>query len=152
MATNPRLTFRWFYAFGDSGDYDVFTKWCAGHEVEALPIEYLPARGIVICQEDVPVAMLWVYYDDSTPVCFAERAITCPGLSMEVAARAICFAVEIAKDCAIRIGYDLMLARVPKAMARYAIGRLGFEIEEQEVINLCFRLVRKEDLCPGSLQ
>ena len=141
------LTFRWFHESRD--DYDLFCAWCAGHKREPLPPEYLPEVGLVVCEDGEPVTMIWLYFDASTPTCFAERAINRPGLSVRDASRALCFAIEIAKKCALGKGADLMLLRTPKGMARYAINHLGFNVEEQEVVNLCFHLMREEDLCRG---
>jgi hypothetical protein len=130
-------------------EYGLFCEWCAGHGREPLKLEYLPATGIIVCQDDEPIVMLWVYFDDSTPVCFAERAITRPGLSMKEAGDGLCVAMEAAKECANARGVELMVLRAPKGMARYATRRLGFSVEESEVVNLAFRLIREEDLCLG---
>jgi hypothetical protein len=130
-------------------DYEVFCEWCVGHGKEPLPLTYLPETGLVISQKGEPIVMLFLYFDDSTPTCFVERAITRPGLSVQSAAQGLCQAVEAAKECSLARGADLMILRAPKGMARYAIARLGFEVEEYNVVNMCFRLVRKEALCLG---
>jgi hypothetical protein len=132
-----------------SDDYGLFCEWCAGHGKEPLALEYLPEFGLIVCQDDAPIVMLWVYFDDSTPVCFAERAITRPGLSMKEAGDGLCFAMEVAKQCASARGVELMMLRAPKGMARYATRRLDFAIEESEIVNLAFQLIREEALCLG---
>jgi hypothetical protein len=141
-----KLNFRWFSEFED---YPVFSEWCAGHGIAPLELEFLPDTGIVISQGDAPVAMVWIYFDDSTPVCFAERAITRPGLRLAETVASLSLADKTAKEIALTRGSKLMMLRAPKGIARYAVSIGGFEIEEHEVVNLCFRLVREEDLCPG---
>jgi hypothetical protein len=141
-----KLNSRWFSEFED---YPIFSEWCAGHGIVPLELEFLPETGIVISQDDAPVAMVWIYFDDSTSVCFAEKAITRPGLRLAETVASLSLAAETAKEIAFARGSKLMMLRTPKGIARYAVSIGGFEIEEQEVINLCFHLVRKEDLCPG---
>jgi hypothetical protein len=135
-------------AFQNS-DYRLFCEWCAGHGIEPLEPSYLPETGIVVCEKNEPIAMIWLYFDDSTPVCFAERAITRPGLQLAQTVTSLSLAQEKAKEIALAQGADLMMLRAPKGIARYAVSIGHFDIEEQEVVNLCFHLVRKEDPCLG---
>ena len=130
-------------------DEPVYRDWCEAHGVEPLPYHYLPETGIVVCDEGEPIAMIWIYFDDSTPTCFAERAITRPGIPLAKTVASLTLAQEKAKEIALARGADLMMLRAPKGIARYAVSIGHFSVEEQEVVNLCFRLVREEELCPG---
>lgn len=135
--------------FFTPSDYALFCEWCDIHGVDPLPIAYLPDTGIVVSNDDEPIAMIWLYFDDSSPVCFADRAITRPGIPLKETVESLAAAAEKAKELAIGNGMELMLLRAPKGIARYAVSIGGFDVEEQEVVNLAFRLVREEDLCPG---
>jgi hypothetical protein len=140
-----KLTWRHYFP---SEDYPMVCDWWKAHRHPVVPEEFLPDRGVVVLDaDDMEVCALWIYFDISTPVCFTERAVTQPGLSIKTAGDALCFGVRSCIEVAVSAGYTLMALRVPMGMARYAKVHLGFHVDEREIANMSRFLMEEEIEC-----
>jgi len=138
------LTWRYYF---QTDDYSMICGWWDAHRHPVVPKEFLPNTGIMVLDADnIEICALWIYFDNSTPVCFTERAVTRPGLSVKEAGDALCFGVRTGIEVAISAGYVLMALRIPMAMARYAKAHLGFHFDEREIANMS-RLLTEEIAC-----
>ncbi len=120
-------------------DYAMIAEWALGHGRSAPPAAILPKLGIIV-QEVTElvrkdVAALWLYMDNSVGVCFAERSVTLPGLSMKRAKAALLRGLDCLKQLAATHGYGVMLLRTYPAMARF-VKPLGFHEDEREIVCL----------------
>jgi hypothetical protein len=139
------LTWRDYFPLDD---YSTICGWWIAHRHPLISEEFLPDTGIVVLDaDDMEVCALWIYFDTSTPVCFTERAVTRPGLSIKTAGSALCFGVSVGVEVAKSRGYTLMALRVPIGMARYAKTHLGFYIDEREIANMSRFLMEEEIEC-----
>ena len=83
---------------------------------------------MVVKNEGEDVAALWLYMDNSVGVCFAEHAVTRPGLKMGEAKAALLMALDFLRTEARVLGYGLMLIHTLPAFAR-VLGRAGLFAE-----------------------
>lgn len=128
-------------------DYEMVIEWWEAHGHPVVPAHLLAPVGFIAGQDGADMAAVWVYFDNCTPVCFAERAVTAPGLSVADASGALVAAVEAGQEFSRNLGYAVMMLRTPKAMARYAERRLGFVVDEREIVNMSCLLLTEESLC-----
>jgi hypothetical protein len=127
-------------------DYEMVSHWWEAHGHPVVPAHLLAPCGFIAGRDGIDYAALFIYFDKHTPICFAERVVTVPGLSVAEAAHVIQIAGEAAKDFCRKLGYEVMMMRVPKAIARFA-HRGGFVVDEREIVNMSC-LLQEEALCP----
>jgi hypothetical protein len=120
-------------------DYGMIEQWAAGHGKTPLPASILPRLGIVVQEVTAKtrkdMAALWLYMDNSVGVCFAEKSITRPGLSIKQAKEALLRGLDCLKQLAAAHGYGVMFLRTYPAMARF-VKPLGFEQDDREIVCL----------------
>jgi hypothetical protein len=128
-------------------DYELVCDWWEAHSHSVVPAHLLAPCGFIAGRDGMDMAAVWIYFDKHTPVCFAERAVTAPGLSIREAADALTAAIEAAKEVSRNLGYALMMLRAPRALARFAEHRAGFSVDEREIVNMSCALQEEEALC-----
>jgi hypothetical protein len=133
--------------FNPFADYEMVCDWWEFHGHPVVPANLLPPCGFVAGQDGTDMVALWIYFDSYTPVCFAERVVTAPGLSLAQVRGAVTAAGAAAQEAARNFGYTVMMMRVPQAIARYADGRLGFRVDEREIVNMSCVLQEEEEPC-----
>jgi len=127
--------------FNREEDYNLVSDWWKSHDVSVPPLEMLPKLGIVVYEKDSPLAALWLYLDNSTGVCFLEKAVTAPKLKMSAARDALMLGVAFLKGAAARMDYGVMFLRTYPAMARFA-KKLGF-VSEGKPVECLFTLTQE---------
>lgn len=114
-------------------DYPLICGWWKAHEREPLPLEMLPKLGVVVLKGHHPQAALWLYMDNSVGVCFLERAVTRPGLTLEKSKVALSMGIDFLKREAAELGYGVMFLRTYPALARFA-KELGFVEDDRPAV------------------
>lgn len=111
-------------------------EWYRGHGRPPAPLGILPRMGIVIFETDGEtsrdLAALWLYMDNSVGVCFAEKMVSAPGLSIREARRALEHGLEFLRQEAVRMGYGVMVIHAHPATARF-LRKLGFQECDREM-------------------
>lgn len=113
-------------AWIDADESAMFTGWRKAHGMAELPDSIFPRLGVVAVLDGLDSAAAWLYQDNSVGVAFMEWIVSRPGLSL--AESKACFAriSDTFHAEAKAIGYGLILAHGPHAVARIAVG-LGWQ-------------------------
>ena len=61
--------------------YSLFKDWGIGHKTGVTPINILPKCGVLLEEDSVPVAVCWLYMDNSVGVAWAAWLTTRPNLT-----------------------------------------------------------------------
>lgn len=109
-------------AWLDADESAMFAEWRKARGMAELPDAIFPRLGVVAVLDGVDSAAAWLYQDNSVGVAFMEWIVSRPGLSL--AESRACFAriSDAFRDEAKAIGYGLILAHGPHAIARIAVG------------------------------
>ena len=134
--------------FDPFADYEMVCEWWCAHRKNPIPLELLPDCGMVAHTADEDLMVGWVYFDTTTPVCFASHLVSRPKLSllaMLKASEAIC---RKAKELALHQGAQVMQMYAPPGIARQAMRKMGFVADDRPLVNLSTLLVPEEEfLC-----
>lgn len=111
----------------EPSDYEMVAAWNRGHKRHPnspadsvfVPPHLLPPIGQIAFREDEDLAALWLYLAQASPVCFAEHALTKPGLDARTASLALLSITCALEEVATGFGYQLMVVHTRPAMARY---------------------------------
>jgi hypothetical protein len=130
--------------FNAMEDYEMVCDWWTAHDSPPVPLVLLPDSGFVAehCEFGALVAT-WIYFDTTTPVCFASHLVSRPGLRPVMTAAATLALFAPVKERALLLGARVILMYAPKAIARYA-EKSGFFSDRREVVNLAFIIVPEE--------
>jgi hypothetical protein len=131
--------------FNPFADYEMVCEWWVGHRKEPIPLELLPECGIVAHAGDDDLMAGWVYFDTTTPVCFASHLVSRPKLPLLAtlkASEAIC---RKAKELALHQGAQVMQMYAPPGIARQATRRMGFVADDRPLVNLSVLLMPEEE-------
>jgi hypothetical protein len=126
-------------------DYDLVCEWWRGHKRAPIPVTFLPACGFIAEDSSGPLAAVWLFFETSTPICFIGQAVTRPKLMLGEAVAALLALVKESKRQAVLSGALVMMAYLPKGMARY----LPDFMEEQRSLANLATVLEEEDLCLG---
>jgi hypothetical protein len=137
------LTVRAYFA---PTDYEMIVEWWEAHGHPVLPDYLLSPVGFIASRDGFDLVAVFVYFDRNTPVCFAERLVSLPGLSVAEVVRATDAAGKEAMEFCRSCGYKLFCVRTPRAIARF-IAHAGFSVDEREIVNLSCPL--EEPSCLG---
>lgn len=81
------------------------------------------------------MAALWLHLDNSVGVCFLERVLTRPKLSLRRSRMAIERGVDYMKTAARKMGYGAMFAYMHKGLARMATSN-GFHRNQENLVSM----------------
>jgi hypothetical protein len=87
---------------------------------------------------------MWLYMDNSCPVCFPEHAISRPGLSIREAKAAFVCAMNFFRVCAEAMGFQFMILNTLPGIARIMKGE-GFVIAGEKQKITMIGTVKRED-------
>lgn len=110
---------------GEPGDIELMQRWRAERGLAPVPVYVLPASGVVVSDDDGPVAMGWLHMSNSVGVCWVESLTVKRGLGLkkaDAAAGAVLLGLEI---MAAEHDYGLMIAHCEHRLAM-AAQRHGF--------------------------
>lgn len=128
-------------------DYDMVHEWWRGRHCAPIPLELLPECGVIAHHYEQDLVAGWVYFDTSTPICFASHLISRPGLSLQMTLSASSAILKAVKKFAFRRGYRVLLMYAPKGIANHAERALGFISGKKTLVNLSTILTKEEVLC-----
>lgn len=94
-------------------------EWYKGHGHLPTPLDVLPKFGVVVENFGDPVAALWLYMDNSVGVCFAEKMVTAPGLSLGLASKALMCGFEYLRERAAAMDRKYIVVHAYAATARF---------------------------------
>lgn len=125
--------------FDPEKDHCMVSQWWEEHGHPIIPPSILPRLGVVVYEQaegvSTDLAALWLYMDNSCGVCFVERAVTAPAITMKRAKNSLLAGLDFLKKEAGRLKYGVMMLRTYPGMARFA-KRLGFVADEKPVVSL----------------
>ena len=129
--------------FDRESDYPAAEAWWKGHAFEPVPLNLLPSLGMVAEYHDEeaghearPVAMAWLYLDNSTGVGMLEWIVADPAAKPRASALAIGHVVRCLRRAAGSIGYGVILASCRQASLARLLERCGFQQTDPAVIHL----------------
>jgi len=111
-------------------DFPAFLDWLHGHGHPGIPPTILPKLGVVVTADEQPVAMLFLYMDNSCGVAFLEHAVTAPGTSLAAARAAMRAATGYLEDQAHSFGYIIICATTLPAVAR-TLSDCGYNMNKE---------------------
>lgn len=123
-------------------DYEEISTFWEGHGFPVIPKVFLPKTGIVVeSTEGDKLAAGWIYFDNSSPVCWLEWCVTNPKNRPTLSMIALKALIGGAKECvnAVREGVPgsaamLFTCRQP-ALARL-FEKEGFDRTDGEVMHM----------------
>jgi len=134
--------------FKPDQDYEMVSHWFAAHGSKCPPLAILPPLGIIVFRtngfESEDLAGLWLYLAQASPVCFAEYAVTKPGLRLATTSLALVEAAKYFKFLVAPMGYSIMMAHTIPAIARYMHHADWYRGDEKNLIQMCTTI---EDVC-----
>lgn len=113
-------------AWLDADESAMFAGWRKAHGMAELPDSIFPRLGVVAVLDGVDSAAAWLYMDNSVGVAFMEWIVSRPGLTLAESRACFAFLVGSLRDEAKALGYGLILAHGPHAVAKMALG-MGFQ-------------------------
>ena len=125
-------------------DYAMVIDWWEAHDRPVVPAHLLAPCGFIAGRNGADMAALWIYFDGSVHVCFAECAVTAPGLGVAEAAGALLTLIDTAKEFARNLGYAVMKLHTPRGMARFLEHRAGFVADQREMVSMSCTLLEEE--------
>ena len=128
-------------------DYDMVCEWWRRHRTVPVPFDLLPAFGVIAHRGSDDLMAGWVYFDTTTPVCFASHLVARHGLPLTVATMASEAIFKNARKFAFWAGYRFMMMYAPKGIARIAERNLGFVADKRELTNLAAVFIEEEMIC-----
>lgn len=116
-------------------DYPMVAGWYEAHGLQPVPPPLLPRLGIVVFELESgrDLAAFWLDMSNSIGVCYLERVVAAPFLSLKQMRAAADFAIRFLKRRAAEMNYAIMLVRVPAPIAR-VMRRIGFH-DSGEVVH-----------------
>jgi hypothetical protein len=120
----------------ESKDYSTAFAWWDGHGWEGVPAAVLPKLGLVAVHEEKPVAMAWLYLDNSTGVGMLEWIVTDPANPAKVSAVGIAHVVRCLREAAKDLGYGVILASCRQTSLVKLLNRCGFITTDHGVTHL----------------
>lgn len=117
-------------------DYSTAFAWWDGHGWEGVPAAVLPKLGMVAVHEGEPVAMAWLYLDNSTGVAMLEWIVTDPANPAKVSAVGIAHVVRCLREAAKGLGYGVILASCRQDSLVKLLERCGFTTTDRDVTHL----------------
>lgn len=126
-------------------DYPMVSEWFDSHGAMPCPKQMLPKLGIIVERGGIPEAAMWLYMDNSVGVCFLERCVTRPGLSVAHASESLLSGVRYMKVAAAEMDYGVMFLRAYPGLARFA-KKEGFFEDDRTVVSMV--TLTKEKTCP----
>lgn len=90
-------------------DYDTVKPWWVGHGVPDVSKAVLPPLGVIVEDDEGPVAVCWLYLALGVGVSWLAWLTTKPGLTPFVAAHAVKYLVQ-SSEAALPPEYGLMAA------------------------------------------
>lgn len=113
--------------FSIERDYQTVAGWYESHRLTPVPQTLLPKLGILIFDGETgeDQGAFWLDMSNSIGVCYLERAVTVPGLSIQKAREVAEVAIGFLKERAASMDYAIMLVRTTAPIARILKG-IGF--------------------------
>ena len=126
-------------------DYELMEDWSWEHGKPPPPREMLPSLGAVCERNGEPVALLFLYMDNSVGVCWAEFPTTKPAMPVKDSVSALLHLLEFMKKAAAANNYGFMRVTTHPAIARY-LKKAGFapSMENMTVMSAPTGLVKEE--------
>lgn len=128
------------------GDYEMAQNWSLAHGNLIIESELLPATGFVVCRDQEPVLMFWMYFDNSCPVTIIDWVISRPGATAAEVRAAVRYATNVpALRAMVFHGARRALARTPAAFVRgMRMVERGWRIYDKELCSLVYELKEEE--------
>lgn len=115
-------------------DLPMIRNWWAGHREGEFPAKILPPLGVVVECDGEPRAALWLYMAVNVGVCFAEFAVSRPGLSLAESREAFRCAVGALEAAALANDYNLMICHTVPGIAR-VMRNFGFHADKLPMVS-----------------
>jgi hypothetical protein len=122
--------------FNRETDYELFVQWWIGHDFSPVPLEVLPALGIVAEHHGKLAAAAWLYLDSSTPVGMLEWIVTNPTNNPKISAIAITHVIQALRFSAMENGHTVILSSCRQESLARLMERLGFQETDKNVTHL----------------
>jgi hypothetical protein len=129
-------------------DRETVEEWHIAHSSVPTPESILPKFGIVVDAESGPMCAMWLYMDNSCPVCFPEHAISRPGLSVKESKEAFICAMNFFRICAKEMGFQFMILNTLPGIARIMKGQGFIVAGKRQKITMIGTTERRD--CHGS--
>lgn len=104
----------------DSALFETFTRWWNAHDWPGVALAILPKCGVLVeTDEGLPMAVGWLYMDNSVGVSMLEWVVTNPAATPKQSYVAIALLVQSAREVARTLGYGVILTTAKQpALAR----------------------------------
>ncbi|MAO22528.1 MAG: hypothetical protein Unbinned1322contig1001_4 [Prokaryotic dsDNA virus sp.] len=126
---------------GDSNLLTVFDLWWDGHGQERVPVGFLPKCGVMAEQNGRPVAVTWLYMDNSIGAAWVAWLTTRPGLKGKESVRALNYLLESVEEVADEFDYKLLFTMAQGRGLQSWFKRRGF-IENHSGMSQLFKSLK----------
>jgi len=101
--------------------------WWAGHGMPSIPKPIVPACGVIAETLDgEPLAAVWLYQDNTTPMAFMHHLVTNPKNKPRVSAAAIPVLLGGVREVCAGLGRSVVQTLVPKRSLKRYLAEAGF--------------------------
>lgn len=125
--------------FNPERDYAVLEKWWKAHKWNAMPLDHLPATGLMAWEAESPVCAVFLYLT-GTALAVLECFISDPESDAEVRARAIALLIAQIKAQAKSCGVSTLMGAAKSNRLTEKLKEGGFEVINSGITNLVARI------------
>jgi hypothetical protein len=117
-------------------DYPVLAPWWPAHGWPAVSQAILPKCGVIVEEEGKPLAVAWLYMDNSVGVSMMEWTVTNPENSAKQSLSALKVLIGAVRMLAKEFDYGVMLTSVKQPSLCRLYERCGFQKTDEGMSHL----------------
>lgn len=113
-------------------DYQDFCAWWAQWGWDAVPLEFLPADGVVVSVDGKPVCAVFIYLTN-TPICWIENYISSKDCDKAVRGDALDLLILSALEKAKDLGACVAMSSIRHAGLGRRLEKSGFVVSDKNM-------------------
>lgn len=115
----------------DAGLFDTFSAWWKAHGWPGVALGILPKCGVLV-EDDAggPLAVAWLYQDNSVGVAWLEWIVTNPAMTPKQSYLAVAMLVQAAREVAVALDYGVVMTTARQHSLARVLGRNGFTVTD----------------------
>lgn len=126
-------------------DYPVAEQWWPAHGWKAVPRAVLPKCGVMVESDDrEPMAVAWLYMDNSVGVAWMEWTVTNPKNTARQSYLAITMLTQAVREVALELNYGVVMTSAKQEALVRIYERNGFQKSDEGVTHLLMLTKPKE--------
>lgn len=115
----------------NDADYATFSEWFIRHGSQAVPAAMLPRCGVVVVEEEMPLAAAWLYQDNSVGIAWMAWLVTNPDQPLFHVEQALRVLVQGCEAVAKGLDYGVLFTMTERPALGRFLQREGFAPNHQ---------------------